>query len=207
MNNEYENVREEIRNEIILEMRHHLDETNMSILKQVLNKVFSNVEIVRTKMLPATTDDVNQKILELFNLNKAVKLSKKTVKYYLDTINSLICFTNKSLLKINSMDIEMFLDKIAQTNDAVSVNNHRRNISAFYTWMRKSHMILENPCEAIEPFKEVHKPIDHMLPEEFEQLKSGCKYKRDRNRAQRMSWEILLFIYFLDINKMSFSSL
>ena len=61
MNNEYENVREEIRNEIILEMRHHLDETNMSILKQVLNKAFSNVEIVRTKMLPATTDDVNQK--------------------------------------------------------------------------------------------------------------------------------------------------
>lgn len=186
MNNEYENVREEIRNEIILEMRHHLDETNMSILKQVLNKAFSNVEIVRTKMLPATTDDVNQKILELFNLNKAAKLSKKTVKYYLDTINSLICFTNKSLLKINSMDIEMFLDKIAQTNDAVSVNNHRRNISAFYTWMRKSHMILENPCEAIEPFKEVHKPIDHMLPEEFEQLKSGCKYKRDRAMIEFM---------------------
>ena len=186
MNNEYENVREEIRNEIILGMRHHLDETNMSILKQVLNKLFSNVEIVRTKMLPATTDDVNQKILELFNLNKATKLSKKTVKYYLDTINSLICFTNKSLLKINSMDIEMFLDKIAQTNDAVSVNNHRRNISAFYTWMRKSHMILENPCEAIEPFKEVHKPIDHMLPEEFEQLKSGCKYKRDRAMIEFM---------------------
>lgn len=186
MNNEYENVREEIRNEIILEMRHHLDETNMSILKQVLNKIFSNVEIVRTKMLPATTDDVNSKILELFNLNKATKLSKKTVKYYLDTINSLICFTNKSLLKINSMDIEMFLDKIAQTNDAVSVNNHRRNISAFYTWMRKSHMILENPCEAIEPFKEVHKPIDHMLPEEFEQLKSGCKYSRDRAMIEFM---------------------
>lgn len=186
MNNEYENVIEEIRNEIILEMRHHLDETNMSILKQVLNKVLSNVEIVRTKMLPATTDDVNSKILELFNLNKATKLSKKTVKYYLDTINSLICFTNKSLLKINSMDIEMFLDKIAQTNDAVSVNNHRRNISAFYTWMRKSHMILENPCEGIEPFKEVHKPIDHMLPEEFEQLKSGCKYKRDRAMIEFM---------------------
>ena len=78
------------------------------------------------------------------------------------------------------MDIEMFLYNIAKTNDAVSVNNHRRNLSAFYTWMRKSHIIFENPCESIEPFKEITKPIDHMLPEEFEQLKSGCKHKRDR---------------------------
>ena len=53
------NVREEIRNEIILEMKHHLDESTLSILKQVLAKTISNVEIVRTRMLPATTDDVN----------------------------------------------------------------------------------------------------------------------------------------------------
>ena len=84
------------------------------------------------------------------------------------------------------MDIELFLDNIANTNDAVSINNHRRNISAFYTWMRKSHMILENPCEAIEPYKEIHKPIDHMLPEEFEQLKFGCKHKRDRAMIEFM---------------------
>ena len=180
MNENAENVREEIRNEIILEMRHHLDETTMSILKQVLNKTLSNVEIVRTQMLPATTDDVNLKILELFNMNKAPKLSNRTVSYFMDTINKLLCFSNKSLLKMNSMDIEMFLDNLSKTNDAVSVNNHRRNLSAFYTWMRKSHMILENPCESIEPFKEISKPIDHMLPEEFEQLKAGCKYKRDR---------------------------
>ena len=178
--NENRDLREEIRNEIILEMKHHLDETTLSILKQVIAKSLFNVEIVRTQMLPATTDDVNQKILELFYLHKAPKLSNKTVNYYIESITKLICFTNKSLLKINTMDIEMFLDTIAHTNDAISVNNHRRNVSAFFTWMRKSHMILENPCEAIEPFKEISKPIDHMLPEEFEQLKSGCKHKRDR---------------------------
>lgn len=186
MNNEHEDIREEIKNQVILEMRHHIDTTTLSILKQVLNKTLSNVEIIKTEMLPATTDDVNSKILELFNLNKAPKLSKKTVSYYLDTVNKLICFTNKSLIKINSMDIELFLDNIAKTNDAISVNNHRRNISAFYTWMRKSHMILENPCESVEPYKEIHKPIDHMLPEEFEQLKSGCKHSRDRAMIEFM---------------------
>ena len=127
MNNEYENLREEIKNEIILEMRHHINSEQMNILKQVLNKTFANIEFSQIKMLLYTNDDINYKIIELFNLNKAPKLSKKTVKYYLDTINKLICYTNKSLIKINSTDIEMFLNSIIHTNDAVSVNNHRRN--------------------------------------------------------------------------------
>ena len=59
MTNEYESVRDEIKNEVILEMRNHIDSTAMIILGQVLNKVLSNVEIVKTKMLPSTTEDVN----------------------------------------------------------------------------------------------------------------------------------------------------
>ena len=42
MNNECGNVREEIRNEIILGMQYHLDETTMSILKQVLIELSRN---------------------------------------------------------------------------------------------------------------------------------------------------------------------
>lgn len=38
MGNEYENVREEIKNEIILEMRNHIDSTAMTILGQVLTE-------------------------------------------------------------------------------------------------------------------------------------------------------------------------
>ena len=97
MENECRNIGEHIKNEILLQMKHHLDNSTLLISKQVLNQTLSNVEIIETKMLPATTDDVNYKIIELFNLNKAPKLSKKTVKYYLDTINRLVCFTNKSL--------------------------------------------------------------------------------------------------------------
>lgn len=186
MNTNYENVKEEIKNEIILEMKHHIDANTLSILKDVLNKALSNIEATKIKVLPATTEDINMKIIEIFKMNKAPKLSKKTVAFYLDTINKLMCYTNKSLLKVSSIDIEMFLNSMAKTNDAISVNNYRRNISAFYTWMRKSHMILENPCESVEAYKEIHKPIDHMLPEEFEQLKSGCKYKRDRAMIEFM---------------------
>lgn len=180
MSNVHENALEEVKNEILINMRSHVDTSTVAILTQVLNKAFSNIEVKKIKQVPATNDDINAKIIEMFRLTKANKLSDKTVAYYLDTIRSLVCFTNKALVNITSMDIELFLVSIAKVNDAVSVNNHRRNISAFYTWMRKSHMILENPCEAVEVFKEVKKLVDYLLPEEFEQLKQGCKYKRDR---------------------------
>ena len=39
MTNEYESVRDEIKNEVILEMRNHIDSTAITILGQVLNKV------------------------------------------------------------------------------------------------------------------------------------------------------------------------
>lgn len=179
-NNRCENIKEEIKNEILLAMKPHVDGSTINILRQVINKALVNVEMNKTKMLPSTADDINSKILELFHMNKEPKLSKKTSAYYLDTINRLICFTNKSLIKVTQMDIELFLDSLQCTNSTVSVNNHRRNISSFYTWMRKSHLTLENPCDSIERYKEIRKPIDHMSPEDFEQLKSGCRHKRDR---------------------------
>lgn len=38
MTNEYESVRDEIKNEVILEMRNHVDSTTMTILGQVLTE-------------------------------------------------------------------------------------------------------------------------------------------------------------------------
>lgn len=180
------NIKEQLKNEIILEMRNHIDTVSLDILNSILNKTLSNVEIVKLETLPATIDNTNAEILKIFDWKKRPKLSQKTADYYVETVGKLIDFTNKSLLKMTSMDIEMFLDSLKSTNTTVSLNNNRRNLSAFFTWMRKSHFILENPCDAIEPYKEIHKPIDHMLPEEFEQLKSGCKHKRDRAMIEFM---------------------
>ena len=63
MNTNYENVKEEIKNEIILEMKHHIDANTLSILKDVLNKALSNIEATKIKVLPATTEDINLKII------------------------------------------------------------------------------------------------------------------------------------------------
>ena len=100
MTNEYESVRDEIKNEVILEMRNHIDSTAMTILGQVLNKVLSNVEIVKTKMLPSTTEDVNSKIIELFKRISQKSHQLKLMRWMTENkkININTCY-NKSRIK------------------------------------------------------------------------------------------------------------
>lgn len=172
-------AKERVKNNIMLKMRYHVDSSTMDILGNVLVQEFSGVEIAESETLPASYADINHYIMELFWMQKAPKLSRKTAQYYMDTVNRLANTVQKPLTEVTSMDVERFLAGLAG-NGAVSRNNHRRNLSAVFTWMRKSRIILENPCESIDPYKQVQKPIDHMEPEEYEQLKTGCRHTRDR---------------------------
>ncbi len=174
------NDNEKLLNDIIIAMNSHLDDTNMSILKNVLHKYLSQYNISAAETLPATVDDSNEYILKMFLATKGAKLSPRTVTYYIDTIKKLLATVNKPLTEITSLDISCFLNSLRRDNTAVSLNNRRRNLSAFFTWMRKTHLIIENPCEAVESYKQIIKPIDHMEPTEYEQLKSGCITSRDR---------------------------
>ncbi len=65
-------------------------------------------------------------------------------------------------------------------NQARTINNERRFLSAFFTWMRKEKLIGSNPVEAIEPLKVAKKPIDYFTPEEMASLKDGCETLRER---------------------------
>ncbi len=174
------NTKERVKNEILVGMKLHLDTCTMAILDAVIVKAVQNVEITETATLPATTDNTNQYIINLFDTKRAPKLSPKTVEYYKSTLNEFMALINKPLNKISESDVEYYLLTKKPTNTNASLNNLRRNLSAFFNWMRKEKIISENPCDGIEPYAAVEKPIDHMEATDVEKLKLGCKHKRDR---------------------------
>lgn len=174
------NAKEKLKNEILVGMRVYLDVTTMAILEAVIVKAVQNVEITEIETLPATVDNTNQYIMELFMTKKAPKLSPKSVEYYVNTINEFMALINKPLTKISESDVEYYLQAKKPQNNNTSLNNLRRNLSAFFTWMRKSKLISDNPCDGIEAYAIIEKPIDHMEATEVEKLKNGCVNKRDR---------------------------
>lgn len=174
-----QNTKEIFRDNILTHMRPFLNAVAMDMLNQVIVKALFDVDIVDIgNTLPATRENTNEYILELFNAKKAPKLSKQTATYYYATARNFIQFVNKSLLDVTDMDVEYYLQSYAQKgNKAVTVNNERRNLSAFFTWMRKSHLITENPVDGTDKYAEIEKPIDHLQDWEMEALRDACKIK------------------------------
>lgn len=179
-------AKEKFKDNVIVAMGRHLDASTLQILEHVLVKELQPLEIVRLETLPATQGDENLYLIELFQNTKGNKLAKSTVTQYVAQINNLIAFTGKSLLHINNIDVECYLNTYKQQgncgegNSTRTVNNARKYISAFFSWMRKKGIILVNPCDAIDAEEEIEKPIDHLSSEEMEIVRNSCKTKRDR---------------------------
>lgn len=175
------NTKEKLKNDILVGMRMYLEPAIMAILEAVIVKAVQNVEMTEIETLPAAVDDTNRYIIELFMARKATKLKKSTVEAYMHTIREFVALVNKPLNKVSECDVECYLYRKKQlNNNNTSLNNLRRNLSAFFTWMRKVKIIGDNPCDGVEPFKQVEKPIDYLEPTDVEKIKQGCKYKRDR---------------------------
>lgn len=173
--------KEQVVNDVLMAMRVHLTAQTMTILQEVLVQAMYGVDVVEEKTALATRDVTNEYIIELFQVKKAPKLSEKTVEQYIRHINAFLDVIQKPLTHITENDVEYFLMKYRKKgNSSRTVNNCKRFISAFFTWMRKSKLITENPCENLDSYKETTKPIEHLEPEQWEQLKTGCNSTRDR---------------------------
>ena len=122
------NVKEKLKNDILVGMRMYLDVTAMAILETVIVKAVQNIEMTELETLPATIDDTNNYIIDLFMARKATKLSDKTVEAYMNTLREFIALINKPLNKVSECDIECYLYRKRQMqNNNTSLNNCRRN--------------------------------------------------------------------------------
>lgn len=192
MNNaENQSVKAQIINNVIVSMTYYLNPDVLEMLERVLAKNLVDVVIERINTLPMemkdSIDSQNGYILQLF-LYKKKKLQNGTKYGYISAIKRLVTLVYKPLTDMEESDIYYYLDWYenrnvpitGKKNQARTINNERRFLSAFFTWMRKEKLIGSNPVEAIEPLKVTKKPIDYFTPEEMASLKDGCESLRER---------------------------
>ncbi len=179
-------MKEILRDSILTQMQPHISGEEMDMLNQAIAKALFNVDVVEMETLPATQGTTNEYILKLYGVKKIPKLSVQTANYYLLTIKRFIAFAGKSLLNITDMDVDVYLNAYAGKGVCeATVNNERRNLSAFFTWMRQSHLITENPVENVEKLSEIEKPIDYLQDWEMEALRDACKVRGNNQEEYR----------------------
>lgn len=171
-------------NDILQAMIDGLDNRQMEKLKQVLEYNLFEYELIQTDKMDNTMeqDNKNSELVNLFLAAKHVEgCSEKSLKYYRSTIESMLAYLNKSLKHIITDDLRTYMTHYQTINNAsrVTVDNIRRILSTFFTWLEDENYILKSPVRRIHKVKTGTVVQETYTDEALELMRDNCKKMRD----------------------------
>lgn len=160
---------------IINEMADYLNIAQMKKLQEVLIKNLSDAR-------PEKEQISNEEYLKMFIEAKQIEgCSARTLQYYQVTIEHLLKNTDTMIRKITTDEIRTYLAEYQQRNNCskVTVDNVRRNISSFFSWLEEEDYILKSPMRRIHKIK-TKQPVKEIISDEvIERLRDNCRCSRD----------------------------
>lgn len=160
---------------IINEMSEYLSIAQMKKLQEVLLKTFSEKEVIKEMI-------TNDEYLCLFlDAKKIEGCSERTIQYYKTTIEKLLYRIKTPVRKITTEEVRRYLVEYQKINNCskVTVDNIRRNISSFFSWLEEEDYILKSPMKRIHKIKTKQQVKETISDEAIEQLRDHCKCSRD----------------------------
>ena len=160
---------------ILNEMADYLSIAQMKKLQEVLIKNLSEDE-------PKKEQIPNENYLKMFIDAKRIEgCSERTLQYYNLTVSQLLSFVTVPVRKMTTDEIRGYLAGYQQRNNCskVTVDNVRRNISSFFSWLEEEDYILKSPMKRIHKIK-TKQPVKEIISDEMiERLRDNCKCVRD----------------------------
>ncbi len=160
---------------ILNEMSEYLSVSQMKKLQEVMLRVFSDKEEEK-KSIP------NEEYLKMFLDAKAIEgCSSRTIQYYRVTIEKLINTITVPIRKVTTEEMRSYLSEYQARNgcNKVTVDNVRRNISSFFSWLEEENYILKSPMRRIHKIKTNKQVKEIITDEDIERLRDSCDCKRD----------------------------
>ena len=131
-----------------------LTNEQLSQLRTVLEYSFRNIDIVEKQ--PEIATDTNQNLIELFISAKKVEgCSDKSIAYYRSTLNKALATIQKNVSHISTDDLRLYLNTYQVESGAskVTVDNIRRILSSFFSWLEEENYIIKSPVRRIHKVK------------------------------------------------------
>lgn len=160
---------------ILNEMAEYLSIAQMKKLQEVLIKNLSQDE---AKKEEASNTDYLQMFLDA---KKIEGCSDRTLQYYCTTVNHLFQKILTPVRKITTEEIRAYLSEYQENSGCskVTVDNIRRNISSFFSWLEEEDYILRSPMRRIHKIKTKQSVKEIISDEAIEQLRDQCGSIRD----------------------------
>lgn len=160
---------------VLNEMSEYLSIAQMKKLQEVIIKTFAENEAAKTHI-------ANDEFLKMFLAAKRIEgCSDRTISYYQTTVKHLLSKTENSVRKITTEEMREYLSNYQKRNDCsnVTIDNVRRNISSFFSWLEEEDYILKSPMRRIHKIKTKTVVKSTISDEGIELLRDNCKEKRD----------------------------
>lgn len=173
---------ETLANQIANKMSIYLNSAQMKILHNVLAETF------KLTSSNAIHDDKN--ILDLFLQAKKVEgCSPQTIKYYQSVIQKISDQIQKPFPQITTEDLRNYLDSYQERKSPsrVTLDNIRRIMSAFFSWLEDEEYIIKSPVRRIKRVKTISVIKETFSDEQIEIIRDGCRTLRDRAIIELLS--------------------
>ena len=166
-------------NEIEQAMIPALNNEQLSQLRKVMEFTFRNISVTEKEQTEQNADD---RIVEKFLAAKRVEgCSDKSMHYYQSTLNNALRKVGKDVKHITTDDLRTYLDEYQQTSGAsrVTVDNIRRILSSFFSWLEDESYIIKSPVRRIHKVKTGKTVKETYSDEALERMRDYCDTSRD----------------------------
>lgn len=160
-----------------------LDNNQRIKLKEILTEICLNYQIEsieqteKQKILKNNTD-----ILNKFISSKEIEgCSTRTLNYYKDNIIKMLDTINLPIDEITTEILRNYLADYKSNSKAgmVTIDNIRRTLSSFFTWLENEDYIVKSPVRRIHKVKTTRRVKETFTDENLEKLRDTCSNVRD----------------------------
>lgn len=173
-------MKQQIISEVLQQMMLHLDNAQMQQLQRVLENTLFGCEI--TAQTEKIDIEDNSNLIEAFVSAKRVEgCSEKTLKYYRTTIEMMVTSIDKGIHHIKTEDLRSYLTDYQNKNQSsrVTIDNIRRILSSFFSWLEDEDYILKSPVRRIHKVKTAINLKETYTDEDLEKMRDSCTELRD----------------------------
>ena len=172
-------MKQHLMNEVIQGMLPFLNNGQMEKLQEVLQHTLFNYKVVESNNNKELSE---LNLVELFLAAKRIEgCSEKSLKYYESTILALLDDLEKDVKHIVTDDIRTYLTEYQarKQSSKVTIDNIRRILSSFFSWLEDEDYILKSPVRRIHKVKTGTNIKETYTDEALELMRDNCTELRD----------------------------
>lgn len=165
--------------EVVQGMLPYLNNAQAEKLQEVLVHALFSYEVTKTDKDENISE---QNLVDLFLAAKRIEgCSEKSLKYYESTIIAMLAELHKEVKQIDTDDIRSYLTEYQarKKSSKVTIDNIRRILSSFFSWLEDEDYILKSPVRRIHKVKTGTNIKETYSDEALELMRDSCTELRD----------------------------